>query len=85
MLISNDEQAENFKHLVKDCAKHILPQDICFFFEETTEQFQSTGVRNNLMQQLVAFRGVTENDIKKHSSFFNVSAHCVILESFLIS
>jgi predicted Fe-S protein YdhL (DUF1289 family) len=48
----------------------IMQQDICFFFEETTEQFQATDGWNNLIQQLIAFNGVTENDIEKRTPRF---------------
>lgn len=44
-------------------------QDICFFFEETTEHCQSSG-GNNLMQQLIVFRGVSKEDIEERNPRF---------------
>lgn len=38
--------------------------DICFFFEESTEAFEVSGGRR-LMDQLIAFRGVSLEDIEK--------------------
>lgn len=60
------------KHIEHDPiqAAQIVQQDICFFFEETTEHCQSTGGGENLMQQLIIFRGVTEDDIEKRSPRF---------------
>lgn len=45
-------------------------QDICFFFEETTEVFQGYTGSRSLMQQLILFRGVSEEDIKNRSTRF---------------
>lgn len=50
--------------------KQIEMQDICFFFEETTGHCQSCGGGRSLMNQLIAFMGVGEEDIKKRSSRF---------------
>jgi|GEM_PF-1449628 len=50
----------------------ITQQDICFFFEETTEHFNSDNWCCNLMAQLVTFRGVTENDIEKRTPRFKL-------------
>lgn len=50
--------------------KQIQMQDICFFFEETTGHFQSSGGGNELMKKMIVFRGVCENDIKKRNPQF---------------
>jgi hypothetical protein len=59
------------KHAVHS-PMQIETQDICFFFEETTEHFQSSGAGGNLMQQLIVFRGVIEEDIQKRNPRFLV-------------
>ncbi|HEY5585854.1 MAG TPA: hypothetical protein VIK78_15365 [Ruminiclostridium sp.] len=50
--------------------KQVEVQDICFFFEETTEHCQSNGGENSLINQLIVFRGVTEDDIEKRNPRF---------------
>jgi hypothetical protein len=50
----------------------IQTQDICFFFEETTEHFQVYGNGDSLAEKLIIFRGVSEEDIKKRNSRFLV-------------
>lgn len=47
----------------------LIHRDICFFFEETTEQFHSDS-SNALIKQLIIFRGITENDIEKRTPRF---------------
>jgi hypothetical protein len=49
---------------------HIDKQDICFFFEGTTEHFQSSGGGESLMQQMIVFRGISEEDIKNRTPRF---------------
>ena len=51
-------------------AAQMVPQDICVFFEETTEHCQSTGGGDHLIQELIDFKGVTEGDIEKRSPRF---------------
>lgn len=51
-------------------SKQFEMQNICFFFEETTGHFESSGGGHNLMNQLMAFRGVSEHDIKERNSRF---------------
>lgn len=50
--------------------KQIEKQDICFFFEETTEDCQSSGGGDSLIKQLIVFRGVSEDDIQKRTPRF---------------
>lgn len=50
--------------------KQIEMQDICFFFEETTGQFQCSGGGKTLMQQLIVFSGIREEDIVKRTPRF---------------
>jgi hypothetical protein len=45
-------------------------QDIYFFFEESMEHWESSGGGDNLMQQLIVFRGVSEDDIQKRTPRF---------------
>ncbi|MDF2505441.1 hypothetical protein [Clostridium sp.] len=47
----------------------IIHQEICFFFEETMEYIESTD-GSNLIHRVIAFRGITENDIEKRTSRF---------------
>lgn len=62
------EAKERMKH-IHHGIKQAEMQDICFFFEETTEHCQSSG-GNNLMQQLIVFRGVSEEDIEERNPRF---------------
>lgn len=63
------KRLKHIKHNLTQAAQ-IVQQDICFFFEETTEHCQSMGGGENLMQQLIIFRGVTQDDIEKRSPRF---------------
>lgn len=45
-------------------------QDICFFFEETTEHCECSGGGNNIIQKLTIFKGVCQEDIEKRSPRF---------------
>ncbi len=65
------KRSKRIEHNLTQAAR-IVQQDICFFFEETTEHCQSTGGGENLMQQLIIFRGVTQEDIEKRSPRFIV-------------
>ena len=50
--------------------KRVQEQDIYFFFEESTEYCQSEGDGNNLMNHLIVFRGVSQEDIQKRTPRF---------------
>ncbi|WP_040214475.1 hypothetical protein [Clostridium polynesiense] len=63
------EAQKSMKHS-NNKLKQIEMQDICFFFEETTGHCQSSGGGRSLMNQLIAFMGVGEEDIKKRSARF---------------
>ena len=45
-------------------------QDICYFFEETTEHWQSNGGGDSLINQLIVFRGISADDIEKRNPRF---------------
>lgn len=45
-------------------------QDICFFFEETTGCYESTGDVRSLMNQLTIFRGIRREDIERRTPRF---------------
>jgi hypothetical protein len=49
---------------------NIKMQDICFFFEETTGQFQANGGAMDLMDKLIIFRGVSGEDIEQRNVHF---------------
>lgn len=63
------ESQKSMKH-TKQSPKQIEKQNICIFFEETTEHCQSSGGGDSLMQQLIVFRGVSEEDIQKRNPRF---------------
>jgi hypothetical protein len=48
----------------------VEPQDIYFFFEETTEHCQANGGGESLMNKIIVFRGVSLEDIEKRSPRF---------------
>jgi hypothetical protein len=54
----------------KDDLEEISMQDIYFFFEENTGNFNASGGGHKLMQQLIVFRGVNEEDIRDHTPRF---------------
>lgn len=60
---------KSMKH-TNSITKQIDVQDICFFFEETTELFQANGDGDSLIKQLIVFRGITEDDIQKRNPRF---------------
>lgn len=73
----NEVLYENAYLEAQKCMKHTNQntkqfemQDIYFFFEETTEHCQASGGGNELMQQLIVFRGVSEEDIEKRTPRF---------------
>lgn len=69
-----------YEEAILEAQKHIKPtkinhaqieiQDICFFFEETTGHCQSSGGGSSLMNTLIVFRGLSEDDIKERSPRF---------------
>lgn len=67
--------------------KQINEQDICFFFEETTEHCQSFGGGGSLINQIIVFRGVSEDDIEKRNprflGYINALREMEILPDFL--
>lgn len=62
-------QAQKWMEHTNVNLEQIQMQDICFFFDETTEHFQASG-ENSLMRQLIAFRGVSMEDIQKRTPRF---------------
>lgn len=72
------ETKEMRKHS-KIATKTVKMQDISFLFEETTEEYQCNGGGGSLMQQLVVFNGVSEEDIQKRTPRF-ISYICVLSE-----
>lgn len=66
----NEAYIEINKHVENHNHKQFEMQDICFFFEETTEHIQTSGGGNSLMQQLIIFRGISEEDIINRSPRF---------------
>lgn len=59
------------KHTNQD-ARQVKMQDICFFLEETTGHFECSGGRCSLMNEVIVFMGVSEDDIEKHTPRFLV-------------
>ncbi|NMM63591.1 hypothetical protein HBE96_13085 [Clostridium sp. P21] len=57
--------------------------DICFFFEETTEEYYFTCVECNLMYQVIIFIGISENDIKKHNQHFVTYINAMVEMGYL--
>jgi hypothetical protein len=63
------EAQKHMKHS-KSNPMQIEMQDICFFFEETTEHSQSSGGGEGLIKELIVFRGVSREDIEKRNPRF---------------
>lgn len=59
-----EQDYHELQKLMKHRLKQTETQDICIFFEETTEHCQSSG-GNALMLQLIVFKGISEEDIEK--------------------
>lgn len=62
-------EAQKFMKNTNPDPKPINMQNICFFFEETKGIFQSNG-GSSLMEQLIVFKGISEDDIAKRSPLF---------------
>lgn len=65
-------QAKKLMKHIDSRINQMQAQDICFFFEETTEYFQIYGNGADLAEKLIIFRGVSEDDIKERNSRFLV-------------
>ncbi len=63
-----DFERYNKQHSVK--ASNIKKQDICFFFEESTEFIQASGCSAQLINDLTVYKGVKEADIKDRNASF---------------
>ncbi|MBU3187266.1 hypothetical protein [Clostridium estertheticum] len=63
-------EAQKLMRLTNLDARQIRIQDICVFFEETTGQCQPSGGGSNLGNQLIVFRGVSQDDIEKRTPRF---------------
>jgi hypothetical protein len=68
-----EEFRDEIKRLTKqkeDIDMHTFSQDMCFFFEETTEDIQCHNGGRSFMNKLFVFRGVSEEDIKLRNARF---------------
>jgi hypothetical protein len=63
-------ESHNLIKNTKHYSRQIEAEDICFFLEETTEYWQCIGSAFNLVNKLILFRGVTQEDIEKRSPRF---------------
>lgn len=54
----------------EDVNIHRFLQDICFFFEKTTEDIQCNNGGRSLIHKIAVFRGVKEEDIRTRNSRF---------------
>jgi len=54
----------------EDFNTHTYCQDICFFFDKTTEDIQCNNGGRSLINKLFVFRGVREEDIKLRNARF---------------
>jgi len=63
-------EMQNLDLQTDECNKDFQQQDIHFFFEETTEQGQANGGGGSLMNELIIYRGVSEEDIKSRNLRF---------------
>jgi hypothetical protein len=50
--------------------RHVELANIFFFFEETTEDIQASGGGSSLINQLIIFRGISQEDIDKRTPTF---------------
>jgi hypothetical protein len=53
-----------------DKHRHVEMANIFFFFEETTEDIQASGGGSGLINQLIIFRGISQEDIDKRTPKF---------------
>ena len=63
-------EAQKLMERNNSAPEQIRMQDICFFFEETTEHWQCSGGGDTLMNQLLVFRGISQDDIEKRTPRF---------------
>jgi hypothetical protein len=83
------EQAykEAEEHMGGERFKYVERQDIYFFLEETTEYWQCNGGGSNLVNKLIVYRGVSEEDIKQRNprflGYINALRELGVLTDFL--
>jgi hypothetical protein len=65
-----DEVYPELMKYTDQIAKRVKMNDICFFFEETTEEYYFTCAGCSLMYKVIIFIGISEDDIKKHNQRF---------------
>ena len=72
--VTNPKEESILKHTEHSLKQtsQIVQQDICFFFEETTEHYQFLNCGDYQIQKFIVFKGVTQNDIEKQSPRFLV-------------
>ncbi|WP_055665987.1 hypothetical protein [Desnuesiella massiliensis] len=61
---------QKFMERNNSAPEQIKMQDICLFFEETTGHWQCSGGGDSLMNQLLVFRGISQDDIEKRTPRF---------------
>ncbi len=54
----------------EDINMNTFCKDICIFFEETTEDIQCNNGGRSLLNKLIAFRGVSDEDIQLRNTRF---------------
>lgn len=64
------QEVEKLTGHTKEYVRNCDMVDISFLFEETTEHFACIGGRCSLMNEVIAYRGVSEEDIEKHTRRF---------------
>lgn len=68
-----DEFTEDIKRITKskeDINLNTFCKDICFFFEETTEDIQCNNGGRSLLNKLIVYRGVSDEDIQMRNARF---------------
>jgi hypothetical protein len=77
---------EAYPDLMKDTdqiVKRAKINDICFFFEETTEEYYFTCAGCSLMYKVIIFIGISEDDIKKHNQRFVTYINAMVQMGYL--
>lgn len=64
------QEAQEFMNNTNQRPNELEMEDISLFFEETTRHYECKGGGRTLMNHLIAFRGVSQDDIEKRNIRF---------------
>jgi len=78
-----DEAYPELMNYTNQIAKRAKMKDICFFFEETTEEYYFTCAGCSLMYKVIIFIGIGEEDSKKQNQRFVTYINAMVQMGYL--